>query len=71
MIKKQKTIQFSDYKAPSYSEIKNEIDKIVGKRPELRHDEHIEDAQPDVERKAHANMGIHKQVEAQEGGDKE
>ena len=35
MIKKQKTIQFTDYKAPSYSEIKDEIDKKVGARPAL------------------------------------
>lgn len=35
MNKKQKTLQFSDYKAPSYEEIKKEIEKIVGQRPAL------------------------------------
>jgi ribonucleoside-diphosphate reductase alpha chain len=35
MIKKQKTIEFKDYRAPSYAEIKKEIDKKVGARPAL------------------------------------
>lgn len=34
-MKAKQTLQFSDYKAPTYSEIRNEIDKKVGSRPAL------------------------------------